>query len=225
MSLIFKVRSSDSPYIESITYGETVGDASPTRPAECNWHMVFIKQQGRVRSLFVAPLTTSGVVSWTEGAEMLWVRFTLGTFMPHLPARRFLDLETVLPDAASHSFWLNGSAWQQPDFENVEAFVNRLVRQEVLVRDPIVDAALQDSAPNVPDRTIRHRFLHTTGLSQNTIRQIVRSKQAAALLRQGVSINDTVYEVGYFDQPHLTRSLKRFIGSTPAQLLRSSDSG
>ena len=29
------------------------------------------------------------------------------------------------------------------------------------------------------------------------------------------------YHAGYADQPHLTRSLKRFIGQTPAQILRS----
>ena len=36
----------------------------------------------------------------------------------------------------------------------------------------------------------------------------------------GVSILDTAYEAGYFDQPHLTRSLKQFIGRTPAQILQ-----
>jgi methylphosphotriester-DNA--protein-cysteine methyltransferase len=49
-----------------------------------------------------------------------------------------------------------------------------------------------------------------------------RAHQAAALLRQGVSILDTTDALGYFDQPHLTRSLKQFVGHTPAQLLRHS---
>jgi AraC-like DNA-binding protein len=31
-----------------------------------------------------------------------------------------------------------------------------------------------------------------------------------------------VYETGYFDQSHLTHALKRFIGYTPAQLVRLS---
>jgi AraC-like DNA-binding protein len=39
-------------------------------------------------------------------------------------------------------------------------------------------------------------------------------------LRQGVSILDTVDQVGYADQPHLTRSAKRWIGQTPVQLMR-----
>ncbi len=47
-----------------------------------------------------------------------------------------------------------------------------------------------------------------------------RARQAADLLAQGVSILDTVDQAGYADQPHLTRSLKHFIGQTPAQILR-----
>jgi AraC-like DNA-binding protein len=67
---------------------------------------------------------------------------------------------------------------------------------------------------------VRHRFLRATGVSQNHIYQIERAQRAAALLQQGVSILDTVYELGYYDQPHLTRSLRQWVGYTPAQLLR-----
>lgn len=220
MSLIYEERLSDSPYVETVTQGRTVGNGFSIRPAECHWHMVLVKYNGNTQSLVVGPLTTSGVVHWREGAEMLWIKFKLGTFMPHLPAKNFVDVETILPEAASHSFWLNGSAWQFPDYENADTFVEKLVREDVLVRDPVVSAALQDQLPAMPARTVRHRFLHTTGLSQNDIRQIERAQLAAALLRQGNSILDTVHEIGYFDQPHLTRSLKQWIGHTPAQLIR-----
>jgi len=180
--------------------------------------MVFVKLNGCMRPFFVGPLTTAGVVFYTEGAELLWIKFKLGSFMPHLPARDFLDVETILPAAASNSFWLKGSVWQFPDYENVETFINRLVREDVLVRDPVVNAALHDQLPEMSSRTVRHRFLRTTGLTQSHIHQIERAQRAAALFQQGVSILDTVYEAGYFDQPHLTRSLKRFVGKTPAQL-------
>ena len=142
--------------------------------------------------------------------------------MPHLPARDCLDLETILPGAASHSFWLKGSAWQFPDYDNAETFVDRLVRDDVLVRDPVVNAVLQGQPQEMSARTVRHRFLRATGFTQSHIRQIERAQRAAALLQQGVSILDTVFEAGYFDQPHLTRSLKQWIGHTPAQIIRMS---
>jgi AraC-like DNA-binding protein len=50
------------------------------------------------------------------------------------------------------------------------------------------------------------------------ISQIERAKQAAALLSQGVLLLDAVYQAGYADQSHMTRSLKHFIGHTPAHI-------
>ena len=64
--------------------------------------------------------------------------------MPHLPAKSLLNKETLLPDAAGQSFWLNGSVWQFPTFENADTFVGRLIRDEILVRDSVVNAALQE---------------------------------------------------------------------------------
>jgi len=220
MSIIYEERLSDSPFVETITYGRTVSDGSPIRPAECHWHMVVVRQTGNVRLLVVGPWTTAGVVSYTEGAELLWIKFKLGTFMPHLPARDCLDVETILPGAASQSFWLNGSAWQFPDYDNAETFIDRLVRADVLVCDPVVTAVLQGHPQEMSSRTVRHRFMRATGLTHSHIRQIERAQRAVALLRQDVPILDTVYEVGYFDQPHLTRSLKQWIGHTPAQIIR-----
>jgi len=124
MSIIYEERLSDSPYVETITQGRTASDGSTIRPAEISWHMVFVRVKGRAHPLVVGPLTTAGVASWGEGAEILWIKFKLGVFMPHLSTRTLLDMETRLPGAASNSFWLKGSAWQFPDYENVETFVN-----------------------------------------------------------------------------------------------------
>lgn len=220
MSILVEERSSDSPYIDSVMRGQTVSEGSPIRPAEPNWHMVIRRYQDKIHLLVVGPWSGSGTVSYSEGAELLWIKFKLGTFMPHLPAKDVLNLETTLPEAAGRSFWLKSSAWQFPNYDNVETFVNRLVREEVLVHDPVVQAALQDQLPHevLAARTIRHRFLYATGLTQTHIRQVQRARQAAELLTQGVSILDTVYQLGYYDQPHLTRSLKQFIGYTPGQI-------
>ena len=168
----------------------------------------------------VGPHTAAGEMPYIEGIELLWIKLKLGTFMPHLPTADFLDTETVLPDASSQSFWLNGSAWQFPNFENADTFVDKLVREEVLTADPVVDAVLAGrmQAEDVASRTLRYRFAHATGLSAKHIQQVERAQRAAALLRHGVPILDTAHELGYYDQPHLTRSLKRWVGHTPAQL-------
>ncbi|QBD75507.1 AraC family transcriptional regulator [Ktedonosporobacter rubrisoli] len=226
MSILAEERLSDSPYVASISFGHTVRDGSTIRPSISHWHMVLRKLHGKVDLLVVGPLTSASPLSYTEGAELLWIKFKLGTFLPHLPTKLILDKETELPGATRQSFWLSGSAWQFPDYENADTFVNRLARAGVLAYDPLVNAVLEEEqkerAKDVPERTLRYRFARSTGLSASYIRQMRRAQHASTLLKNGVSILDTVDEAGYFDQAHLTKSLKQFIGYTPAQISRLS---
>lgn len=218
MSLSFEERQSDSPYVELITTGLTTGSSTTIRPAEVHWHLVIAKFEGGLMPIVTGPLTSSGIVNFTEGVELLWIKFKLGTFIPRLPVRGLLNTELTLPEAGGKSFWLDSTAWQLPSYENADTFVNRLVRDGALEFDPVVNAALRDERLNIPDRTVRHRFQRATGLTHVHIRQHERAQYAASLLRQGRSILDTVFDAGYFDQPHMTRALKHFVGYTPAQL-------
>src|SRR5262249_28070608 len=129
-----------------------------------------------------------------------------------------VDASINLPDAGTRSFWLHGSAWQFPNFENAEAFVARLVRTGLLIRDRVVDEAQRKPRDAVPTRSAQRHFVRTTGLTQSTIRQIDRARYATVLLQSGESTAQVVADAGYYDQPHLCRALKRFIGQTAAQI-------
>lgn len=218
MSAYFESRLSDSPYVEIIWRGHVEQDYAPVCPADSHWNLLFSKQAGRVR--VTAEGATSQHVPKTqiEGIEFLVIKFKHGVFMPYLTADCILNGDALLPEANSHTFWLHGASWQVPDFENVEEFVDRLVREEVLTVDPVVHSVLRDQRLDLSARTVRRRFLQSTGLTPTTIQQIERAQKAAALLGQGVPILDAVYEAGYADQPHMTRSLRRFYGFTPAQI-------
>jgi methylphosphotriester-DNA--protein-cysteine methyltransferase len=124
-----------------------------------------------------------------------------------------------LPGATGRSFWLNGSAWEYPDFENAERFVARLVKRSVIARDRAVDDALRGVHSALSRRSVQRHFLQATGMTHSTFRQIERARYATNLLKQGVSILDAVHEAGFFDQAHLTRSLKHLIGQTPAKII------
>jgi hypothetical protein len=172
------------------------------------------------------PETKASEADFPADAEFFGIVFKLGSFMPHLPVRNLLDRQdATLPEASSNSFWLHGSAWELPTFENAEVFVGRLVRRGILVRDPVVEAAIRGHTPDVSSRSLQYRFLRATGLTHKTIRQIERARSAVSLLERGTPISDTAFELGYFDQAHLTNSLKRFIGRTPAQVARKSTLG
>lgn len=220
MSFIVEERPSDSPFVETITHGYAAGAGSTIRPAEVSWHMVMLKHDGGTNMVLTGPWSTAARLDYPGGAEMIWIRFAIGTFMPHLPNAKLSDMELMLPDARSDAFWLHSSAWQFPTPENVDVFLDRLIRQELIVREPVVESTLQGQPAYLSLRALQNRFLHVTGLTQKTIQQIKRAQHAQTLLEQGIPILDTVDQAGYFDQPHLTRSLKRYVGYTPAQILR-----
>ncbi|MGH8654491.1 MAG: helix-turn-helix domain-containing protein [Gammaproteobacteria bacterium] len=182
--------------------------------------MVVTRHHGKTTLTVRGPETKAATLDCPAEGEWLGIRFKLGTFMPQLPARNLLDRRDVtLPEATGHSFWLNGSVWEYPDFENAETFVNWLVHDGLIAVDLPVDAALQGQRQELSIRSAQRHFLQATGMTHSTIRQIERARHATNLLKQGVSILDTVHEAGYFDQAHLTRSLKYLIGQTPAQII------
>lgn len=168
------------------------------------------------------PITKARPTTHAEGVEWLVIQFEPGVFLPTLPVSTLVDTETVLPLVTRTSFWLHGSSWQLPDYSNTETFVQRLVREEVLVRDSIVEAALRNQPQELSPRTIRRHFLRATGLTPGAVQQIERAQRAAALLEQGVTLTDVVHLAGYADQPYMTRSLKHYIGYTPAQIANMS---
>jgi hypothetical protein len=164
------------------------------------------------------PETRATTAPIPEDAEFFGIRFRLGAFMPALPLRRLVDGSLTLPEATGKSCWLNGSAWEYPSREDADVFLRRLARQGLLVRDPVVEDALEGHAPDRSLRSVQRRVLRATGLTLGTIRQIQRALRAVDLLDGGAPIADAVAFAGYADQAHLTRSLRRFAGRTPGQL-------
>lgn len=211
-------RLSDSPFVELIWSSRSEGGGSFMSSAFGNLEMVVTQQEGRITFSVHGPFTRAFPAPVPENAEFLGIIFKLGTFMPNLPASQLIDGGINLPEAASQSFWLQGSAWQFPDFENADTFVERLVRYGLLAHEPIVQAALKGQQTDLSERSIQRRFRRITGMTPGALYQIERARHAMTLLQQGVSILDTVEQAGYYDQPHLTRSLKHLMGQTPAQI-------
>ena len=214
----FIERPSDSPFVERIWMTQSERASSFTSISTVFWSMVISKWRGHITISLHGPETGATCKEFPAEGEWFGIAFKLGTFVPDILPGSLIDGHLFLPDTSGRSFSLGHSAWQFPNYENADTFVNRLVRAGILVHDPVMSAIHQGQSPSLSLRTIQYRFLRSTGLSQRTIRQIERARYATSLLKQGVSIFDTVYEAGYSDQPHLTRSLKHFIGYTPAEI-------
>jgi hypothetical protein len=222
MFIIFEDRPSDSPYVERIWRSHSERADTFCSVATPHWEMVVSKHKGETSFIVRGPETRATLVECPSDGEWFAIRFKLGTFMPLLPTADRRDRkDIVLPDASTRSFWLNGSAWEYPGFENAETFVKRLVARGLVDVDPQVMSSPADARQDVSERTTQRRYIRTTGLTRSTIDQIERARRSALLLRNGQSIHDVIFETGYYDQAHLTRSLKHFIGLTPGQIARA----
>jgi len=215
----FEEKLSDSPFVDVIWRNHSESGGPFISVAMSRWQMVVTRYEGKTKLTVRGPETKATAAYCPAGAEHFGILFKPGAVMPPLPASLLRDGMVDLPEARSSSFWLNGSAWLFPDYENADTFVDRLVRDGLLVREPIVEAAIQPGLQEVSIRSVQRRFLKATGLTRGALSQIDRARYATMLLQGGASILDTVDLAGYADQPHLTRSLKRFVGQTPAQII------
>lgn len=218
MSMVFESRMSDSPLVERV-WRSSSESAGPFISMALNRMQVVIWDEGGKTYFTVrGPETKATLAHCPVHAEFVGIVLKCGAFMPHLPLGNLIDGAVTLPEATSESFWLHGSAWQFPTYDNADTFIERLADDGALGFDPVVEAELQGRPSDLSPRSAQRRFLRATGLTHSAVRQIERARYATVLLRQGASIFDAVFQAGYFDQPHLTRALRHFIGQTPAQI-------
>jgi len=212
-------RPSDSPYIHRVWRSRASGVARMTSVATSTWELVFWDEDGDCHVAVRGPETVASTADVPDGSASFGITFAHGTSMPHLPPARLVDSAVASPRVTARTFVLGGSSWSTPSFDSAEQFVARLVRSGFLVRDPLVDDVLAGgAAAEVGTRSVQRRIAAATGLTAGGIRQIERARQAAILLGEGVPPLEVVSRLGYYDQPHLARSLTRFVGRTATAL-------
>ena len=183
----------------------------------------FVRIGGTTTVHLRGPATKASPLSCPPDAEYFGVDFRLGAYLPMFPPAGLANLQdALLPVLPDKRILLDGRSWEMPTEQNVDVFVEHLERAGLLVFDPLVEELRHGGAVSgVPERTAQHRFARAVGLSRRTMQVIERARHAAALLRAGATIADVVVAAGYYDQPHLTRSLRRLIGHAPTEIVRA----
>ena len=189
--------------------------------AEGNLELVVTRLPGFTRVTLRGPVTRASLVDCPPQGEWLAIRFRPGVHLPLWPTTLLLDHNNLdLPVTGRERFWFAGWSWEIPSYENAEVFVDHLARRGLIAWDAAVGAAIQGDTQILTQRSVQRHFLRAMGMAPGRFRQIERARQAVELLRGGASILDVVHDAGYFDQAHLTRSVKLLIGQTPLQILR-----
>lgn len=216
--IVFEDRASDSPVVERVWRSRSDRPGPFSSMASCHWVMVVTRLAGKTLLTVRGPETHATTADCPGDGEWVGIHFKLGTSMPILPPTVLRDRNDVtLPSASRRAFVLDGAAWEYPTWDNAETFVRRLVGAGLVANDPHVADALRGGRAR-SRRTDERRVLRATGMTHGTIRQIQRARRATLMLRAGTPIADVVYDAGYYDQAHLTRSFRRFVGHTPTAI-------
>jgi hypothetical protein len=189
-----------------------------TSVAGVRWGLVFWEQAGRAYAGITGPETRTGTAPVPEGATFTGIEFAVGTSLRTVPTLALVDGGIGLPDTMRRTFRLDGARWETPDPDDAEALVESLVRAGSVVRDLLLVEVLRGHRPAVSGRTVERRFRAATGLTQGAVRQIERARTAAQLLAAGDTAADVVAKLDYFDEPHLARALRSYVGRTVRQL-------
>lgn len=92
----------------------------------------------------------------------------------------------------------------------------------LLSRDPALDMNVLAQHVSVTRRQLERDFFHWLGVSPRRFAQTVRL-QRLARLAQHHPLAQLASEVGFADQAHMTRAVKRLTGMTPRNFLHSAD--
>ena len=220
MTFEYEEKASPSRFVDVIWRTHDTSDGTYLAAADACWDMVFIRSVHGNRALLSGPSSTITPVPYRAGNRNVGIRFHRGTFLTHVPASAMVDTTESLPMPADETFLLAGLEFPLPTYDSVDAFIADLERLDLLSDDPVAMAALRGDEPATSTRSVQRHVSTATGLSATRIRQIVRARQAAERLMQGDPILDVTHDLGYADQAHLTRDVKRLTGYTPGQTKR-----
>jgi AraC-like DNA-binding protein len=220
MTFEYEEKPSPSRFVDIIWRTHDTSDGTYLAAADACWDMIFIRSEHGNRALLSGPSSKITPVPYRAGNRNVGIRFHRGTFLTHVPASAMVDTTEALAMPTPETFLLAGLDWSLPTFETADAFISDLERLDLLSDDAVAMAALRGEAPGASQRSVQRHVSSATGLSANRIRQIVRARTAAERLQHGESILDVAHDMGYADQAHLTRDLKRLTGYTPGQTKR-----
>ncbi len=218
MKLRFETRRSDSPWVDTVWTCTSEHVTRMTSVATVHWGLVFWEHEGTPYASVSGPETRTGTAPVPEGATFVGIEFAVGTSLRAFPTSTLVDAGAELPDTTRRTFRLDGLRWETPGPDDAEVLGGRLVRAGVVVRDPLLTEVHRGHRPSVSERTVERRFRTATGLTRGAIRQIERARTAATRLASGDPAADVVSELGFVDEPHLARALRRYVGRTARQL-------
>lgn len=173
---------------------------------------------GAGEAVLIGPSLSLRNLEVQAGDDNWGVEFRAHVFLRGVPKLDVLGEIRPLP-TDGRFFTLAGVRFPVPTYAGMEALVEALVTQGVLVGPPELARALAGEDAGYSERQLQRRFSSEVGLRRKQVAQLQRARRAYALLQAGRSLAEAAHEAGYADQAHMTRAFRLIAGRTPARIL------
>lgn len=210
-------RAAEVPYVNGITRWVIGTSYRDLAAPDGTWDLVVLRHDGATTILLTGQTTRAVPLHFAPGHELLTISFRASAFLPMIAPQDLRDKAILLPCTRTR-LRLGPDSFEIPTFENAEQFCHALTRKGQICQDDLVDRLLLNRPAAYSLRTIQRRFLQTTGITHSLYRQIQRAREAADRIQRGQAAADVAYAVGYADQAHMARSLKRLLGQGPSEI-------
>ena len=212
-------RHSTSPYIDRVTQSFATSDGSYLVTPDGSWDLIMSEEPDGSRIVFITgQATQSARLPYKAGQRSVVISFTAGSYFSPFRGAPFKDDYIMLTMPDPNHFEIAGYVFPLPTYESAEEIIDLMVSSGLLSSDEVVDGVMRGKHKAASQRSVERHFKSITGLSPKKIANIRRAQQAVRILKSGASPSHAAAEAGYYDQPHLTKELKRLMGSHPSDV-------
>lgn len=212
-------RASSSPLIDRVWHTENMTDGVYIATPDCAWDLLALRMQDGTRMMMLAGQQTRFLeVPYVAGTSSVVISFTASAYLVGMSGDELLDATSMLPNDGKDGFVLLGHTFEFPEYNTAEALVKSMVNAGILRQDDVVASVLEGQPRAMSSRTMQRHFHEVTGISRKGLDKIRRAQEAVKMLQAGTATAEVAAEVGYTDQSHLAKDLKKIMGSGAATI-------
>lgn len=211
-------RKSAHPWLDAIWQTVCLTDGIYRATPDGSWDLILSCSPDGTPTVFLTGQATEPVdVPYSAGEHSVVISFAAHVFLAaEIEVRtgatiRFLQVQ-------DGSFLLDGVQLPLPSFSGAEDLVDKMVAAGLLESDDVVAKAFSESPKAASKRSVQQHFRKTTGITQKDFQLIRRAQEAVRHLKAGQSAADVAADLGYTDQSHMIKSIKKIMGHLPSNL-------
>jgi hypothetical protein len=211
-------RSSPHPWIDTVWQTVCLTDGTYRATPDGSWDLILSCAPDGTPTVFLTGQATEPVdVPYSAGEHSVVISFAAHVFISTEKEARTGATLRFLP-AEEAGFVLEGVTLPLPSFLDAEQLVDAMVAANLLTSNDLVARAFSENPKAASPRSVQQHFRKTTGLTQKDFQLIRRAQEAVRQLKAGQSAAEVAAGLGYTDQSHMIKSIKKIMGQLPSNL-------